>query len=120
MKGPQPMSDDYTMALQLCDESGLVSDEQVDEDGAPFPHSYLQRHVHLQGLTQGGREFLKAHPECGEKSWPCTGHAHLAGQHIRCTSPSHARTDPTRHALSGGLEGRTILSIPALGITAQP
>lgn len=77
--------DPYTMELPLCDDSGMVSDEQVP--GTDF--SYLARHRHLQGMTKRGQEYLKAHPEIGEKSWTCTGHAHLAGEHIRCTSPAH-------------------------------
>lgn len=87
--------DPYTMSMQLCDDDGMVSHEQVDEDSVPLGLTYLARHVYLQGLTDRGREYLKAHPEIEEKPWHCTGHAHLAGHHIRCTSPAHQGTVQT-------------------------
>jgi hypothetical protein len=58
--------DPYTMDLELCDAAGVT---------------HLERLNHLRAL--GGHDRYDGAP------FPCTGHAHLAGQHIRCTSPAH-------------------------------
>lgn len=83
------VDDPYDMDLRLCDDAGLVSFEEVKDDITSVSMSYMDRHLHLQGMTQRGREFLKAHPNLGDEPFYCTGHAHLAGLHIHCTSPWH-------------------------------
>lgn len=64
---------DYTLEWQLCDEEGIVTGP------------YLDHINHLRTYTQPFGEHKPV-----TKEFPCTGSAHLAGEHIRCTSPAHA------------------------------
>lgn len=82
-------SDPYTMEMRLCDDDGMVSHEAVIEPGrvSPSPdESYLAR---LNRLRNMSRTAHGDKPEFIEESFTCTGNAHLAAQHIRCTSPAH-------------------------------
>lgn len=72
--------DPYTMDLRLCDDNGLVSDEPVD--GKDGNRSYLYQ---LNVMKPADRQWTGG-------AFACTGHAHLAGEHIRCTSPAHPGT----------------------------
>jgi len=63
--------DAYTMALRLCDDDGMVTGE------------YRATHARLRAL--GG------HDPYDGPDYACTGHAHLAGEHIRCASEFHAK-----------------------------
>ena len=72
------MNDPFTLAIRLCDDAGMVSHEPVRDDPATLDTSYLAR---LQRLNPS--VALEINP------FRCTGHAHLAGEHIRCTSPAH-------------------------------
>lgn len=78
--------DPYTMELRLCDAGGVVSHEPpMDGPGQHTSHvSYLDRLNYLRLLTH--------YPDSYEREtepFACTGSAHLAGHHIRCTSPAH-------------------------------
>lgn len=57
------------MNLRLCDDDGMVEGHYV---------GVLNHLRHLSGHS----------PYQGD-SFPCTGSAHLAGEHIHCTSPAH-------------------------------
>lgn len=67
-------SDPYTMELRLCDDYGMVSGKYIDI---------------LNNLRA-----LGGHDPYNGKPFACTGDAHLAHNHIKCTSPrgSLART----------------------------
>jgi hypothetical protein len=60
-----------TMDLRLCDDAGMVAGKYLD---------VLNR---LRGLS--GKQPYEGKP------FPCTGSAHLAGEHIRCVSTAHLR-----------------------------
>jgi hypothetical protein len=83
--------DPYDIDLRMCDDAGLVSSEPV-VDGDTLDGSYIERFLRLKRMTSVGRENLRLKPEQAEGGWGCTGHAHLAGLHIRCTSPWHRAT----------------------------
>lgn len=76
--------DPYTTETRLCDDAGMVSDELVTP-----PNEFNPQLTYRQMLNN-----LRAHtglaPYEGEP-YPCTGSAHLAREHIRCTSPAHIR-----------------------------
>jgi hypothetical protein len=76
-------ADAYTMELRLCDDTGMVSLEAAP-DCTP-PKTYLDV---LNVLRSHTKPFGEHKPVT--ESFACTGSAHLAGQHIRCTSPAHA------------------------------
>jgi hypothetical protein len=59
------------MDLRLCDDAGMVAGKYLD---------VLNR---LRGLS--GKQPYEGKP------FPCTGSAHLAGEHIRCVSTAHLR-----------------------------
>lgn len=63
------MPDPFTLGMRLCDNDGMVAGTFIDE---------LNR---LRALT-------RLEPWTGDP-FVCTGDAHLAGEHIRCTSPAH-------------------------------
>jgi len=63
------MLDEFTMNLRLCDDQGKVEGHYV---------GVLNHLRHLSGHA----------PYVGAP-FACTGSAHLAGEHIRCTSPAH-------------------------------
>lgn len=82
-------SDSYTMDMRLCDNDGVVSHNFV-EDGKDN-ETYLDRLNRLRNMTlrsQGNKEEWIGDP------FNCTGHAHLAGEHIRCTSSAHHTANP--------------------------
>lgn len=83
-------TDPYDMDLRMCDDAGLVSDEPV-VDGNTLDRTYIERFLRLKRMTPAGRENLRLRPEQAEGGWCCTGHAHLAGLHIRCSSRAHSR-----------------------------
>lgn len=66
--------DPYTLAMRLCDSQGYCQGEHLDVVNT------------LRGMT----------PPLGEhkpvEAFACTGSAHLAGDHIRCTSAAHRRS----------------------------
>ncbi|MDQ3933409.1 MAG: hypothetical protein M3340_02120 [Actinomycetota bacterium] len=83
------MSDPYTMEVRLCDDAGMVSNERVKpgSPGTAFDPdlTYLRLHNNLAARN--------TNPDTRKpvtEPYACTGHAHLAGEHIRCTSPAHA------------------------------
>lgn len=63
----------YTLELRLCDNEGMVEGLYIDV---------------LNGLR-----VLGDHDRYTGPPFPCTGSAHLAGHHIRCTSPAHYIVD---------------------------
>jgi hypothetical protein len=67
--------DPYTSEQRLCDDGGMVSAEPTDR-----VLTYLDRLNDLRALTGLPRVT---------EGFACTGSAHLAGEHIRCTSPAH-------------------------------
>lgn len=71
--------DPYDAEVRLCDDAGMVSDEQVVQDPMPAePETYLERHNRLSG-------------QAVTEPYACTGHAHFRDYgHLRCTSPAHA------------------------------
>ena len=78
--------DAFTLDIRLCDDAGMVSDARTEpgteEYGGVAPGlTYLARLNALRAM--GGEEPYVGAP------FGCTGHAHLAGHHIRCTSPAH-------------------------------
>lgn len=76
------MNDSYTVEMRLCDDAGMVSHElrEGHKTGAII-QSYLDFLNNLRFMT--GVERYEGKP------FHCTGSAHLAGEHIRCTSPAH-------------------------------
>jgi hypothetical protein len=77
--------DPYTTEARLCDDAGMVSDTPV-EPGNPFDPELTYR----KQLNN-----LRAHTGLSPHEGPafrCTGSAHLAREHIRCTNPIHAVT----------------------------
>lgn len=64
LRNPGP-ADPFTMEARLCDDAGMVSGEYLDA---------YNRGRHSDDLWS---------------PFPCTGHAHIGRQHIRCTSPAH-------------------------------
>lgn len=82
------MIDDYTMEMRLCDDAGMVSDTPV-EPGSPGTVinpdlTYLKLLNNLRARTGP----LGEHKPVTEP-FTCTGSAHLAGEHIRCTNRVH-------------------------------
>lgn len=68
-------------ARRLCDGDGIVSQELAD----PQPLgdetlTYLGLHNRLAALSGHGPQT---------DPFTCSGSAHYAGEHIRCTSPAH-------------------------------
>jgi hypothetical protein len=95
--------DPFTTTMRLCDDQGQVSHALIDAPEEPkIDGTYLERLNALRDATShGGSRKPVTTP------FTCTGHAHLAGEHILCTSPIHtvsARTliaDPLPPAPSG-------------------
>lgn len=73
------VQDPYTSERRLCDNAGMVSRELCDDTIVPR-FTYLDV---INNLRRHG-----GHPPVAEP-FVCTGHAHLACEHIRCTSPAH-------------------------------
>lgn len=103
--------DGFTTTKRLCDDDGMVSQAQVPEEEFL---TYLGLHNRLS--AHGGRGPLS-------EPFPCTGSAHVAGEHIYCTSPAHAepenpeRSDVWPVRLSK--EARQIITPPGTGGTAN-
>jgi hypothetical protein len=75
--------DSFTAEVRLCDDEGIVSHKPVDPPNPLQPDlTYLQQHDRLVKQTPN----VQARPI---GPFGCTGHAHLAGHHIRCTSRAH-------------------------------
>lgn len=73
-----------SLETRLCDDKGRVSHEAVTPTNPLAPGlTYIQQLNNLRSRTP------HAKPYEGEP-FACTGSAHLAGCHIRCTSPAHA------------------------------
>lgn len=80
-------TDPFTMIIRMCDDDGMVFDTTVApgapgatlDPGLTYPKMFnnLRRH--------GGLEPYAGQP------LRCTGSAHLASEHIRCTNPIHAQ-----------------------------
>lgn len=78
------MTDPYTTEHRLCDDRGYVSDEPVQEPNPFDPDlTYRKQLNNLRGHT--GLPPYEGAP------FPCTGSAHLAREHIRCTNPIHVQ-----------------------------
>lgn len=75
-------TDDYTMVGRLCDDEGIVSHARVEPPNAFTPD--LTYYEQLNNLRQHG-----GHAPYEGEPFACTGSAHLAGEHILCTSPAH-------------------------------
>lgn len=74
--------DPYDFDRRLCDDYGMVSEELYDDGGLGL----------YPGMTYLGQlNNLRSHSGFPQVDRPfnCTGSAHLAGAHIRCTSPAH-------------------------------
>lgn len=78
-------ADPYTMDARLCDNNGIISDQPV-EPGSPG--TTLAPQLTYRTLLNNLRRHTGLDPYTGEP-FPCTGSAHLAREHIRCTSPAH-------------------------------
>ena len=77
-------ADPYTLEKILCDDAGIVSG------------SYLRALNWLRAYD--------GHPAVNEP-FTCTGHAHLAGEHIRCLSSAHQQAwQPTTVSASTWVE----------------
>lgn len=81
------MTDPYTMDARLCDDAGMVSDQPVDPGNLG---SNLDSQLTYRKQLNNLRAQTGLPPYTGE-AFSCTGSAHLARQHIRCTSPAHRR-----------------------------
>src|SRR4051812_46773360 len=64
------------MEMRLCDDDGMVSETSIHD-------TCLDYLLQINNLRRHG-----GYPPVTEP-FACTGHAHLAGEHIRCTSPAH-------------------------------
>ena len=110
------MTDDpYTMAARLCDDDGNVS---AARHPGPFQGSYLDFLHHLRTLTARGRG--EKAPDRISEPFPCTGHAHLAGEHIRCTSPAHQAPQAQSFVLSGSPSTVFALNAPVHAAKVSP
>lgn len=82
-------SDPFTMTMRLCDDEGMCSHEPIKGEDTTH-ESYLDRLNQLRWLTHGQRG---GRVEPVTEPFECTGSAHQAGEHIRCTSPAHKPFD---------------------------
>ena len=84
------MTDPFTDAWQLCDDHGMVSDTPV----APgTPGIAFDPDLTYRKLLNNLRGYMGLEPYTAQLR--CTGSVHLAGLHIRCTSPAHQPTKAT-------------------------
>lgn len=81
------MTDPYTAEARLCDDSGMVSDERVPPGS---PGTMLNPELTYRQLLNNLRAHTDLPPYTGP-AFQCTGSAHLAGKHVRCTNPGHLR-----------------------------
>ena len=77
---PEP----FTMATRMCDDDGMVS-ETVASDMQGLANQELRRLTYLDKVNNMRRHTGLRTVE----PFACTGSAHLAGEHILCTSPAH-------------------------------
>ena len=110
-------SDSYTMELRLCDDDGMVSHVRV-EPGSPgtllSPDlTYLQLVNNLRARTGPIGEHKRV-----TEPFVCTGSAHLAGEHIRCTSLSHGGEAALRWAREEVLADPGRSSVESSGMSA--
>lgn len=82
------MDDSYTMETRLCDDRGMVSRERRADYAPGQCETYLDLVNMWSRWTRYARD-PEAEVEPIEEPYACTGHAHLIGEHIRCTSPAH-------------------------------
>lgn len=81
-----PSHTEFTAEVRLCDDDGMVSDAPVM---AASPGTILDPELTYRKLLNN----LRGHtglPAYTGPPFTCTGDAHLAGEHFRCTSPIHA------------------------------
>lgn len=67
----------------MCDVDGIgpfTSEHQLCDDEGVVGGAFLELHNRLRAMR---------HREPVLEPFQCTSHAHLAGEHIRCTSPAH-------------------------------
>lgn len=82
--------EDYTLYLRLCDDDGWVSHQPADAFGAKVViqgGTYLERLNNLRALTAPHGEHKPV-----PAPFVCTGSAHLADEHIKCTSVAHHKS----------------------------
>lgn len=89
---------DYTLEMRLCDDDGMVSRAQTEHGVTGLTYLDVLNNLRAHTSPQGEHKRI-------EEPFACTGSAHLAGEHIRCTSPAHAATDwwPLDNALCEGM-----------------
>lgn len=87
------MADTYTAEARLCDDVGMVSDERV---ASGSPGTTFEPELTYGQLLNNLRKHTGLPPYVGEP-FRCTGSAHLAREHFRCTNPIHA--DPSSPAV---------------------
>jgi hypothetical protein len=105
-----PMHDPYTMEVRLCDDTGLVSNERVEPDSPGTAFDPDLTYLKLLNNLRAHNANLDARKPYDGEPFVCTGSAHLAGQHIRCTSPAHTRLRMA-DALGTGLDARHMRTI---------
>lgn len=96
------MTDPYTTEARLCDDRGLISDEPVDMVSAAPGLTYRRLLNNLRSHT--------GLPPYDGAPVVCTGSAHLAREHIRCTSPAHVTTSNTVLARACAPSGVTVVT----------
>lgn len=77
---------DFTLEMQLCGDDGFVSTEEITGGPPTADKTFLDRHNRLRNMSLAARGDK---PQTTTEEFVCTGSAHLAGEHIRCTSPAH-------------------------------
>lgn len=84
-------TDPYTMEARLCDDNGMVSRERVEPPNVFNPDlTYLGQLNNLRARTYPRGEHKPV-----TEPFHCTGSAHQAGEHVRCTSPAHIKRATT-------------------------
>lgn len=77
----------YTADARLCDDAGMISDEPVTPGS---PGTTFDPELTYRRLLNNLRHYTGLPPYTGTPV-ACTGSAHLAGEHFRCTNPIHSR-----------------------------
>jgi len=77
--------DPYTAEARLCDDAGMVSDERVPPGQ---PGTATDPDLTYRRLLNNLRAHTGLPPYDGP-DFQCTGNAHLAREHFRCTNPRH-------------------------------
>jgi hypothetical protein len=86
------------MDMRLCDDAGMTSNEPIDDDKPTCDKTYLDRLNRLRNISL---TYRGDKPEFLTEPFTCTGHAHLAYEHIRCTSKAHTyQTGPNLASLN--------------------